>query len=120
MVLSLYATAISFEDLARFFNLTKHWRYIDIDNLILINNMKISKETHAFVLNEEIKRTFDKYIRYSPKNCCGILYHNTKMTSDTIASLKDIKDIARVVIVDYWKNPLIEHLYPAADEVIRI
>lgn len=118
--LSLYATTIEFTELNTFFNITNHFRFIDIDNLIKINNLKLSREIHQFVLNNEIEATFQKFIRYSNNQCKGIIYHNSHMTSDTLSSLKELSYIERVVLVDYYKHPVKEDIWDYADDVILI
>lgn len=118
--LSLYSTTIEFTELNTFFNITNHFRFIDIDNLIKINNLKLNKEVHQFVLNNEIETTLQKYIRYSNNLCKGIIYHNSNMTGDTITSLKELPYIERVVFVDYYKHPIKKEIWNYADDVILI
>lgn len=118
--LTLYVTAIPFEELSRFFNITKNFRYIDIDALIKINNLKLSKESHQFVLNQEIKKTFDKFYRYSSLQCKGIIYKNANLSVDTIRALKLLEGIDRIVLIDFWnKKPLTPELF-SCDEIDSI
>lgn len=119
--MTIYITSIPFEELGTILNITTNYRYLDIDNLIKVNGMKISKEIHRFVLNNEIQRTLEKYVRYSnATRYLGIIYHNSNMTADTVKSLQELECIDKVICLDYWQKPLKKEIYNECDEVIMI
>ena len=116
--MTLYITALNWDELSKKFKISRGYRYIDIDNLIKVNGLKLSREIHQFVLNQEIKRTFEKYIRYSYFPCKGIIYKNSNVCSETIEAIREFSN--KIICLDHWENPLLERIFENCDEVIRI
>lgn len=116
----LYVTSIPFEELATILSITTGYRYLDIDNLIRVSGLRLSKDVHRFVLNNEIQRTLEKYVRYSNQSYKGILYKNSHITKNTVKSLKELECIDKIICVDWWKKPLNQEIYNEFDAVIMI
>lgn len=118
--MKLYITALNWEDLSNKFFINKFYRYIDIDNLIKISGLKLSREVHKFVLNQEILHTLEKYFKYSYLGCNGIIYKNSNVQIETISALKELEQITEIICLDRWENPLLERIYDECDLVIRV
>ena len=116
----IYVTGLTWEELAENFDILHGYRFIDIDSLIKVNNLKITRSVHQFVLNQEVEHMLNKFVRYGSVNSKGIIYRNSNMTKDTIESIKELDKIDRVICLDLVEEPHTPDIYDACDEVIRI
>lgn len=117
--MTIFITVEHPSKLAKYFELQKWYRVIDIDELKQNIGRKLSKETYQFLLNQEIINKIAKYRAYAVFNR-GVIYKNECVDEEVINNIRELEYVDKIVIIDNFDNPKMKKLWKLADSVISI
>ncbi len=120
--MNLYVTAESDRKLKNVFSNLSGFYIINVDSLIEMSHLDLSKNAHCFLMNSEIERLIS--IGAKSKRYSGIIYINSMLNKNTVQSLKQSinnlteSNIDYIVLLDSYELPKLKKLYKEFDEVI--
>lgn len=120
--MNLYVSTESDRKLRNVFSNLSGFYIINVDSLIEMSHLDLSKNAHCFLMNSEIGRLIS--IGAKSKRYSGIIYINSALNKDTVQSLKQSvenlgdSNIDYVVLLDDYELPKLKKLYKQFDEVI--
>ena len=120
--MNLYVSTESDRKLRNVFSNLSGFYIINVDSLMEISKLDLTKNAHRFLMNSEIERLI--MIGAKSKRYSGIIYINSALDSSTVESLKTSVDkftdsnIDYIVLLDDYELPKLKKLYKLFDEVI--
>lgn len=120
--MNLYVSTESDRKLRNVFSNLSGFYLINVDSLVEMSRLDLTKNAHRFLMNSEIERLIS--IGAKSKRYSGIIYINSMLDKDTVQSLKQSVDnlkesnIDYMVLLDDYELPKLKKLYKLFDEVI--
>lgn len=119
--MNLYVSTESDRKLRNVFSNLSGFYIINVDSLVEMSHLDLTKNSHRFLMNSEIERLIA--IGAKSKRYSGIVYINSMLDKDTVQSLKKSIDglkesnIDYMVLLDDYELPKLKKLYKLFDEV---
>lgn len=119
--MNLYVSTESDRKLRNVFSNLSGFYLINVDSLVEMSRLDLTKNAHRFLMNSEIERLIS--IGAKSKRYSGIIYINSMLDKDTVQSLKQSVDnlkesnIDYMVLLDDYELPKLKKLYKLFDEV---
>lgn len=119
--MNLYVSTESDRKLRNVFSNLSGFYLINVDSLVEMSRLDLTKNAHRFLMNSEIERLIS--IGAKSKRYSGIIYINSMLDKDTVQSLKqsvnNLKEsnIDYMVLLDDYELPKLKKLYKLFDEV---
>ena len=119
--MNLYVSTESDRKLRNVFSNLSGFYLINVDSLVEMSHLDLTKNAHRFLMNSEIERLIS--IGAKSKRYSGIIYINSMLDKDTVQSLKQSMDnlkesnIDYMVLLDDYELPKLKKLYKLFDEV---
>lgn len=119
--MNLYVSTESDRKLRNVFSNLSGFYLINVDSLVEMSKLDLTKNAHRFLMNSEIERLIS--IGAKSKRYSGIIYINSMLDKDTVQSLKQSVDnlkesnIDYMVLLDDYELPKLKKLYKLFDEV---
>lgn len=119
--MNLYVSTESDRKLRNVFSNLSGFYIINVDALVEMSHLDLTKNAHCFLMNSEIERLIA--IGAKSKRYSGIIYINSALNKDTVQSLKQSIDnlhesnIDYMVLLDDYELPKLKKLYKLFDEV---
>jgi len=85
--MNIYFTVEPCKRLKNLFSNLSSYYIIDVDSILEGTGLDINKKAHQFLINNELERLLISGCK--SKRYIGIIYINSKMTFDTISSVKE-------------------------------
>ena len=119
--MNLYVSTESDRKLRNVFSNLSGFYIINVDMLVEVSRLDLSKNSHRFLMNSEIERLIS--IGAKSKRYSGIVYINSMLDKETVQSLKESvnnlkeSNIDYMVLLDDYELPKLKKLYKLFDEV---